>query len=276
MQEICKRLSNQVGESLRWGWSHKFRVTVLAMIFAVVAPRSVKSEIIDPCCAILAAGLSTISSALSNVVGGGLNGILSVEQTIRDYEQTVVWPQQMINQARGLVGSVQGIHRQIESITHTPVSSATMPSTRQLEQIVLSRDSNQIGQTGASYTAVYGPVPDPASAPPQVRNMIDMTDAVAQEAMKRAIEIDHLATLELEAADQINQSLQTAAPGSAPIIEAQADAWLVRANAYTQAATADLMRVRAIDLANAGAQVKSGATYNSNLGQQLIYLLKRQ
>jgi len=106
--------------------------------------------------------------------------------------------------------------------------------------------------------------------------VIDMTDAVAQAAMKRSIQIDHLATLELEAADRINRSIQTAAPGSAPIIEAQAAAWLIRANAYTQAATADLMRVRAIDLAGAAADVKSGATYNSALGQQLIDLLKRQ
>jgi len=101
-----------------------------------------------------------------------------------------------------------------------------------------------------------------------------MADAVAQEAMKRAIEIDQLANREIQAGNQINQSIQSAAPGSAPIIEAQADAWLVRANAYTQAA-ADLMRVRAIDLAGAGAGVKSGATNTSNLGQQLINLLER-
>jgi hypothetical protein len=102
-----------------------------------------------------------------------------------------------------------------------------------------------------------------------------MADAVAQAAMKRAIAIDHLANLEIQAANQINQSIQSAAPGSAPIIEAQADAWLIRANAYTQSATADLMRVRAIDLADAGADVKSGATNTSNLGQQLINLLQR-
>ena len=90
--------------------------------------------------------------------------------------------------------------------------------------------------------------------------MIDMSDAVAQDAMKRAISIDNLADLELQAASQINQSIQTAAPGSAPIIEAQADAWLVRSNAYTQAALADLMRVQAVDLASAGAGVKMGAT----------------
>jgi hypothetical protein len=103
-----------------------------------------------------------------------------------------------------------------------------------------------------------------------------MADAAAQAAMKRAIAIDNLADLEIQAANQINQSLQAAAPGSAPIIEAQADAWLVRANAYTQAAIADLMRVRAIDLADAGADIKSGATNTTNLGQQLINLLKRQ
>jgi len=74
--------------------------------------------------------------------------------------------------------------------------------------------------------------------------MIDMTDAAAQAPMKRAIEIDALAHLELQAASQLNQSIQAAAPGSAPIIEAEADAWLIRANAYTQSATADLMRLR--------------------------------
>jgi hypothetical protein len=224
----------------------------------------------------MAAGLSTISSTLSSVIGGGLNGILSIEQGISNFEQTVVWPQNLINQARSLVGSVQGIFGQIEGVMRVPVNSATLPATQQFEQILLSRDPNQIAQTSAQYTAVYGAVPDATAASPQARDMVDMTDAAAQAAMKRAIEIDALADLELQAADQINQSVQTAAPGSAPIIEAQADAWLVRANAYTQAATADLMRVRAIDLANASANVKNGAANAAAVQQQIYNLLKRQ
>jgi len=157
-----------------------------------------------------------------------------------------------------------------------PVNSATLPATQQFEQNLLSRDPNQIAQTSAQYSAVYGGVPATTAASPQTRDMIDMTDAAAQAAMKRAIEIDALADLELQAADQINQSIQTAAPGSAPIIEAQADAWLVRANAYTQSATADLMRVRAIDLANASANVKNGAANAAAVQQQIYNLLKRQ
>jgi hypothetical protein len=246
------------------------------LVFALSVPQPVRSQFLDPCCGILAAGLATISNTLSSVVGGGLNSILSIEQDIKNFEQNVVWPQNLINQARSLVTNIQGIFNQIQGITKIPVNSATLPATQQFEQNLLSRDPNQIGQTTAQYTAVYGPVPDASAASPDVRNMIDMTDAAAQAAMKRAIEIDALADLELQAADQINQSIQNAAPGSAPIIEAQADAWLVRANSYTQAATADLMRVRAIDLANAGANVKSGAINAANLQQQIYNLLKRQ
>jgi hypothetical protein len=213
---------------------------------------------------------------MSNVIGGGLNSILSVDQAIQTFEQTVVWPQQQITQAHNLVNSTQGTFNTIQSVTRIPVNSATLPAPQQLEQILLSADSSQIGRTSASYTVVYGPVPDATAASQVVRNRIDMADAAAQAAMKRSIAIDNLANLEIQAANQINQSLQVAAPGSAPIIEAQADAWLVRANAYTQAAIADLMRVRAIDLADTGATIKSGATSTTDLGQELINLLKRR
>ena len=276
MKKAVRQGLDGAKRSLRWAWGHKIRVAVLALVLALVVPQPVKTQFLDPCCAIMAAGLSTISSTLSNVIGGGLNGILSIERNIFDFEHDIVWPQDLIAEAKGLVGSIRGIYEQIESVTQIPVNSATLGITQQLEQNLLSKDSAQIGQTGSYYAAVYGSVPGPTSAPVEVRNVIDMTDAVAQAAMKRSIQIDHLATLELEAAARINRSIQTAAPGSAPIIEAQAAAWLIRANAYTQAATADLMRVRAIDLAGAAAEVKSGATYNGALGQQLIDLLKRQ
>jgi hypothetical protein len=246
----------------------------LILVLALIAPRPAKTQFLDPCCAILEAGLSTIASTLSSVIGGGLNSILSVDKTIQGFEQNLVWPQQLIAQAQGLVGTFQGLFSQIQRVTHISVASATLPTTQQLESYLLSGDANQISNMSASFTAVYGLVPGQTAAPPNVRNMVDMSDAVAQDAMKRAIEIDNLANLELQAANQINQSIQTAAPGSAPIIEAQADAWLVRANAYTQAALADLMRVRAVDLADAGADVKMGALNASGLQQKILQMLQ--
>ncbi len=276
MVRLKKQAMQTAKGGARWVWAHRLRLAALALLLVLLKPQPVKSQFIDPCCAMLAAGLSTIASTLSGVIGGGLNNILSVDRAISNFQQTVVWPQQLIAQAQALVGTLQGMFRQIESVMKVPVNSATLPASQQFEQNLLSRDAQQIPNTGASYTAVYGQLPTSTQASPQTLNLIDMADAVAQDAMKRAIEIDNLADLELQAADQINQSIQNAAPGSAPIIEAQADAWLVRANAYTQAATADLMRVRAATLADRGADLKTGATNTTGFGQQVQKLLQPQ
>lgn len=265
-----------VKRSLEWTRAHKFRAVVLVAAVSLLTPPPARSQFLDPCCAILAAGLGTISSTLSNIVGGGLASILSVEKNISNFEQSVVWPRNLIAQAQSLVGSIQGTFSQMQGVMQLPVNSATLPVTKQFEQNILSGNAGQIAQTSGDYAAVYGPLPSAAAAAPETRNTIDMTDATAQAAMKKAIEIDALAALEIQAANQINQSIETAAPGSAPIIEAQADAWLVRANAYTQSATADLMRVRAIALANDSEDLKNGASNATTIQQQIYNLLKRQ
>ena len=66
------------------------------------------------------------------------------------------------------------------------------------------------------YQTVYQTVPVPQNASPQTRDLIDMSDAAAQDAMKRAIAIDAIADTEMQAANQINSQLAQAAPGTAP------------------------------------------------------------
>jgi len=271
-----KHISGYLKRVCEWAWHHKTRTLALLVALILVLPKSAKSQFLDPCCAIMAAGLNTIGNTLNSIVGGGLKDILSVEQDISNFEQSVVWPQNLITQAKSLVASMQGIFGQMENVTRIPVNSATLPATEQLEQNLLSRNPNQISQTSSQYASVYGSVPDATTASPQTRDVVDMTDAAAQTAMKRSIEIDALADNEMAAADQINQDVAAAAPGSAPIIEAQADAWLIRANAYTQAATADLMRLRAVALADQSAAVKNGAANSAAIQQQIYNILKRQ
>jgi len=195
---------------------------------------------------------------------------------IRNFEQTVIWPQQAIARALGLAGQIQGFYVQIRAIFQIPIASATLSNPRQLESVLLSRNAGQISNTTAGYAAVYGTVPTPQNAPPPVRDMIDMTDAAAQDAMERAIAIDAIADQELAAADQINANVQSATPGSAPLIEAHADAWLVRAHAYTQSALSDLMRVRAVDLANNGAHLKLGSAWAVNTQQDVTNSLQHR
>src|SRR5437764_15424355 len=164
---------------------------------------------------------------------------------------------------------------QMRQLFQIPFSSATLTTSQQLEQSLLSRNPAAVQQITSNYATLYGTVMPPADAPPGLRDIVDMTDAEAQAAMKKAVEIDALADMELQAAEQINQQLQNAAPGTAAILDAQASAWLVRANAYTQSAMAELVRVRSIELANPGAQVKFSAGHANTLRNSTDQVLGR-
>ena len=215
--------------------------------------------------AIIQSGLSVISNLLQTVVAKPLAAIQQLEQQAADFQRQVVFPISAINQAKATITQIEGVLVKTRQIVRAPIASATLPTPQKLEQSLLSANPGAIAQVSAHYAAVYGTVPSPADAPQPVRDLMDMTDAEAQAAMKKAIELDALAAVELEAAEEINQQLQSSAPGSVAILVAQTAAWIVRANAYTQSAVAELMRVRSISLANQGAQLKFSATHTSNL-----------
>src|SRR5215472_16636653 len=246
------------------------------VLVLVLVPMGARGQFgLDPCCAIISAGLNTISGLLKNVVAKPLSQIQQIQQQAANFQQQVIYPTSAISNARGLAGQMQGQLRQMTQIYRLPTSSATLPTPQQLEQILLSHNPQSIGQVNQSYAKVYGTVMAPTDAPQPIRDLVDMTDAEAQAALKKALELDALADVELAAADQINQQIQNAAPGSAPILEAQASAWLVRANAYTQSAMAELIRVRSIDLANAGAQLKFSANDTNQLRNNANQVLQR-
>jgi hypothetical protein len=231
----------------------------LAIVVALL-PTKARSQLgLDPCCAMMSVGLNTISGLLKNVIAKPLGSIQQNEQESANFEQQVVFPIAAINQARGMAVQFQSQFVQMRQLFQLPISSATLRTPQLLEQSLLSGNPGALPQITSNYSALYGTVMPPANAPQSVRNMVDMTDAEAQAAMKKAVEIDALANLELQAAEQINQQLQTAAPGSSTILEAETAAWLVRANAYTQSAMAELVRVRSIELANSGGQLKFSA-----------------
>jgi hypothetical protein len=249
---------------------------VSIVLIIVLLPTSARSQFgLDPCCAIISAGLNAISNLLKSVVATPLAAIQQLEQQAADFEQQVIYPITAINQAKALAVQFQAQFAQLRQLAHVAVASATLPNPQQLEQTLLSRAVSAVPTVSVNYNAVYGPVMSAADAPQQVRDVVDATDAEAKAAMMKAIEIDALADAELQAAEQINLQLQNAAPGSAAILEAQTSAWLVRANAYTQAAMAELVRVRSIELANQGAQLKFSAAHATTLHGSAGQLLQQ-
>lgn len=276
-------------ELLRKCWKlatfHRTRIVALLVLLSLFAPQPAEGQFgfIFGLINIVSSGLNTlngvmttVNNTLRNVIGPilqGINTAMSAAQqlmgAIFDFQRNIVYPQQAINSARALVGQVQGIYNSIRGIWSTVVRSATLPNPRQLEAVILSGNAGQIAVVRANFQAVYTPLPTATEAHPSQRDLIDSSDAVAQAAMKRSIAIDAIAEQELAAAEQMMSALQSTAPGTAEMIGAQAGAWLVRSHAYTQQAMAELMRVRAIELAGESARVKEAARFTRETRNKL-------
>jgi hypothetical protein len=271
-RRIVTQFAKQVWPALKW------KVIVASAVIATLmfTPVRARGQFgLDPCCAIISAGLNSISGLLKSVVAKPLSSIQQIQQQAATFQQQVVYPISAINSALGLAGQLRGQLQQATQLYRLPTNSATLPTPQQLEQSLLSHNPQALDQVSQNYAAVYGTVMAPTDAPQPLRDIVDMNDAEAQAALKKAVELDALADVEIAAADQINQQIQNAAPGSAPILDAEASAWLVRANAYTQSAMAELMRVRSIDLANAGAQMKLNASDINTLRNSTGQILQR-
>jgi len=263
-----------------WIWMQRTKVLVLILVMTLVAPQPAKGQLIDV--AAIVAALGAINTAITNVIGaglrdisGGLNAVNGVLNAIQSFFQNTVYPPDAINRARGVVGAVQGFYNIIRGLANLNVASATLANPRQLEAVLLSRNAGNIGQVTNRFTTVYQAIPPPTDAPPAVRDLIDMTDATAQAAFKRAIAIDDAADQLMDAADQLAAELAVAAPGTAPMIEAQSAAMLVKAHALTQSATAELFRIRAIDMANTGASLKFNANHASDTRRDVTNMFKK-
>jgi hypothetical protein len=240
-----------------------------ALCVLLIVPKHANGQFGIDTAAIMAA-LSKMQSLMNTYIAAPLKTINQYEQSAAKYEQQVMYPLTAINQAKSSVMQSESQFTQLSNMFRTVnVSSATLPQSQNLESLLLSRNAGNVPTVSTQFQQVYGVVMAQNTTSPAVRTMTDMTDAQAQDSMKRAIEIDALATAELSEADQMGKQITQAAPGSAPILEAEADVWVVRANAYTQAALAELMRTRGIDLANQS-KVAKLATANNAGNNNLI------
>lgn len=269
-----------LGDAFQWIWRERTKIVALLLVLVLIAPQPARGQFID--WAAIVAAINGIGTAINNVIGSGLRAINTalgavnnVLNTINNFFQNQIYPQAAINRARGVVGAVQGIYNAIRGLVNLSVASATLANPQQLERVLLSRNPGSIGQVAGRFTAVYQPMPPPTDAPPAVRDLIDMTDATAQGAMKKAIAIDAAADQLMDASDQLASELGQAAPGTAPMIEAQSAAMLVKAHALTQSAMAEMFRIRAIDMANTGAALKFNANHASDTRRDVTNMFKK-
>jgi len=242
------------------------------VILSVVAIRPAHSQFGFDIAAILA-GLQQINSTLGSAVAAPLRLINQVEQQERQFQQQVLYPLSAMNSAREMANSLSNSFLNFRQLGTMNISSAQLPNPQQLERQMLSADPNKIASITAAYQSVFSPLPAKTAVPQNVASQIDMGDAQAQDAIKKAIELDALAAREMEVAQKLNDQIAASAPGTASILDAEASAWVVQANAYTQMGMAELIRLNSAAISNRSGELKDSTTQMQNLNQRMIQML---
>jgi hypothetical protein len=200
--------------------------------------------------------LVQMNSLMSAQTAPALSAAATSSASQTTFQQTVVYPTasivQALAQATRMLSTIQSIH----NLVSQPLNSATLPQSIALESQLLGGNTAGIGSISSSYGSVYGTLPPSTAMTSHSLMAVDMTDAAAQASLKKAIEMDGVANQEDTLAQQLMQGLTSSSPGSASLIAAQAAAWNLQAQAYTQGAFAQLLRLQAAETAYSGQQTK--------------------
>jgi hypothetical protein len=219
--------------------------------------------------AAILAGLKAINNTLNSAIGAPLKVINNIEQQEQQYQQQVLYPLSAINSAKQMATGFTNSFTSFRQLGTMNISSASLPIPQQLEQQMLSGNPNDISSIGSAYQSLFAPLPVTTAVPQNIEYQIDMGDAQAQDALKKAIELDAFAARELEVAQKLNDQIAASAAGSAPILDAEASAWVVQGNAYTQMGMAELLRLNSAGLSNRSGELKDSTNQMQNLNQQL-------
>jgi hypothetical protein len=224
----------------------------------------------------LVGAIQAVLNVINGVIHSGLSSINSVRTADNNFYRNVIWPVQLINQARAQVTQMIGQYRNLMwGILRINVASATLPATQQLERVIRDQQTNDFALLTTNYGNAYGPVPVSTAASPPDRAMTDMDDALALDTLKTLKKTDEAGTLTLQAGDQLESGAGQAAPGSSPFLTASAVVASIQCQALTQKMLAAELRQEAARLGHESALRKRSATYTGQVGNQIINLLKR-
>jgi hypothetical protein len=224
-------------------------------------------------------GVLAAIQAVLNVINGmlktALTSINSARAAMNSWLQSVVYPLQLINQARAQVTQIIGQYRSLMSnIFHINLNSATLPRPQALEAVLRDHQVNNFGSLTATFRNTYGVIPVATAAHPTDRAMSDMDDALALDNLKMLKASDQATDIELQSADAIEDAASQAAPGSAPFLTATALTSGIHSQALTQKLLAAELRQEAARIAHRNELRKENAANTTKMRGILVNLLQ--
>ena len=249
------------------------------VLAVTVAGILVATLLVAPPLAEAQGGLVQAIQAVLNVINGMLKNALTAINTARTamnaLYQNLIWPVQLINQARAQVTQMINQYRALmASILNISLRSATLPTPQSLETVMRDHQVNNFNSLSQSFGNTYGAIPASVDASQADRDMSDMDDALTLDSLKTLKVSDNATDLELQAANAIENSASQAAPGSAPFMSASAVASSIRSQALTQKMLAAELRQEAAHVAHQNGFRKRGATFTTQFRTLMMNLLQ--
>lgn len=221
--------------------------------------------------------LNRITSTMQKDIGGALKGLRTIQAEDQRLQQEVLWPVAEINHTKAFVSHIRsqfgGVARQIQRL---PTNSATLAHPQQFESLLRGQQIGGLGQMNVAYANVFQPLPQVNTASPATRNLMDVNDAFASDALKSTVISDQATGQMLSVADSIELQASTVAPGSAPMLSAQALATNLESQAFLQRMLAAELREEAARLAHANMLVKESSANNNDLTNGMQQVLTKQ
>jgi hypothetical protein len=247
---------------------HLHMLMLLTMLL-VIFPGSARAALAD-----IILLLQNITSTLQNGIGTALSGIKAVNNSVMNLQQQVIWPLNAINQAKASGNAIKSHYQNLfAQAANIPLTSATLVNPSQLEAAFRSGNSGNLVQVQSAYTQVYGQVPQATNAPAMDRNMMDMDDAAAAASLKTTVISDQNSAQMVARADALEAEAVASAPGSAPLLTAQAQVANLANQAYLAKMLAADLRLEATKLAHDNAIRKKSAASARGLGLQMQQVL---
>jgi hypothetical protein len=172
-------------------WRHRLKIIALVLVLSLMAPKPAPAQIFSPVVAIIVAALNSINQALTTIIGGALDimnrtlgAIQGLFQAVQDLFQKVVLSTSPGSTRRTRLGRAghMGTYTRSGQSLRLPFHSATLASPRALEQKkLLSRGPLSHPECfGTIFCPSTMPLPPATDASPELRDVIDMSDAAAQ------------------------------------------------------------------------------------------------
>ncbi len=261
------------------GWLMLAAKTRRRIVAVTVAGVLVSTLLVAPPPAEAQAGIIQAIQAVLNVINGAiqtaLNAINTTRAAINSLYQNLIWPVQLINQAKAQIVQMINQYRTLmASILNIDLHSATLATPQSLENAIRDHQVNNFNALTQAFGSTYGATPLSTDASQSDRDMSDMDDALTLDSLKTLKVSDSATDLELQAADSIETSASQAAPGSAPFLTASAVASSIRSQALTQKMLAAELRQEAAHIAHQNGFRKRGAAFSTQLRDVIMNLLQ--